>query len=385
MDVASEPAESSVLALSVVAPFVVLQYKSRQAEHVRNARKHSHSKQHKCTIITTIAANETHHRRIPAVVNSTNNTARTKVNSSKACPVRKDRPARSFRFPVLLERCRLVPRHPRRVTLESLPRMLLNLVVWSRFQGTRLLNAREMSKPSRKPSSLNFTDTLALDLDGSDKSTSANQVPVSVLSCSGRSNPSSSTPVPLAGHAQEVTIRSHATDVLQLLASGHASNETSSAAADDHTTNQRSDDRPRQAHLTARARASEPSSERECRTPGVRVPPDGAETRSHGRDVRARREGSASQPGRPIRWTHPREPTGRSESSTGWRKMCGRTKTPSSNDYRRGTAGPPPHPPRHRVGTSNPVCGTDMSVRANNWPRMLPCTCGLEQNPLQMT
>ena len=47
------------------------------------------------------------------------------------------------------------------------------------------------------------------DVDGSDKSTSANQVPVPVLSCSGRSNSSSFTPVPLAAHVQEVTNRSH--------------------------------------------------------------------------------------------------------------------------------------------------------------------------------
>ena len=266
----------------------------------------------------------------------------------------------------------MVLSHPRRVTLESLPRMLLNQVVWTRFlRDTPAERARDVQAFQEAVLS-EFHRHTGFDLDGSDKSTSANQVPVSVLSCSGRSNPSSSTPVPLAGHAPEVTIRSHATDVLQLLASAHVrssgytSDETSSAAAEDHATNQRSDDSPRQAHITARARASEPSSERECRTPGVRVPPDDAETRSHGRDVRARREGSASQPGRPIRWTQPREPTGRSESSTGWRKMCGRTNRPSSNDNRRGIVGPPPHPPRHRVGTSNPVCGTDMSVRANN-------------------
>ena len=132
------------------------------------------------------------------------------------------------------------------------------------------------------------------DVDGSDKSTSANQVPVPVLSCSGRSNPSSFTPVPLPVHAQEVTNRSHTTEKLQLLASAHvrssgcagASERTGATATEDHATNQRSDDRPRQAHITARTRAPEPSSERECRSPGVCVPSGDAQTRSRGQDVR---------------------------------------------------------------------------------------------------
>ena len=111
------------------------------------------------------------------------------------------------------------------------------------------------------------------DVDDTDRPTSANQIPVSVLTCSGRWNPSSSTPVPPGDHAQGVTIRSHATNILHLLASAHvrssgyvgASDETSAAATEDHATNQRSDDRSRQAHITARTRAPEPSSERECR------------------------------------------------------------------------------------------------------------------------
>ena len=158
---------------------------------------------------------------------------------------------------------------------------------------------------------------IGFDVDDTDRSTSAHQVPVPVLTCSGRSNPSSSTPVPPADHAQGVTIRSHATNILHFLASAHvrssgyagASDETGAAATEDHATNQRSDDRPRQAHITARTRASEPSSERECRTAGVRVSPDDAETRSHGRDVRSRRRHSERQPGGPVRWTHPRETT----------------------------------------------------------------------------
>ena len=59
------------------------------------------------------------------------------------------------------------------------------------------------------------------DVDDTDRSTSANQVPVSAVTCSGRSNPSSSTPVPPADHAQGVTIRSQATNILHLLASAH--------------------------------------------------------------------------------------------------------------------------------------------------------------------
>ena len=47
---------------------------------------------------------------------------------------------------------------------------------------------------------------------------------------------------------------------------------------------------------------------------GVRVSPDDAETRSHERDVRSRRENSESQPGGPVRWTHPRKTTGCSPS-----------------------------------------------------------------------
>ena len=95
-----------------------------------------------------------------------------------------------------------------------------------------------MSKPSKKPPSRNFTDTLALTLT---IQTDPLQVPLSVLSCSGRSNPSSFTPVPLTGHSQEVTIRSHATDILHLLASAHvrssgyavASDETGAEATED--------------------------------------------------------------------------------------------------------------------------------------------------------
>ena len=41
-------------------------------------------------------------------------------------------------------------------------------------------------------------------VDDSDRSTSANKVPVSVLTCSGRPNPSSSTPVPPAGPCSRV-------------------------------------------------------------------------------------------------------------------------------------------------------------------------------------
>ena len=179
------------------------------------------------------------------------------------------------------------------------------------------------------------------DVHDTDRSTSANQVPVSVLTCSGRTNPSTCTPVPPAGHAQGVTIRSHSTNILHLLASAHvrssgyagASDETSAAATEDHATNQRSDDRPRQAHITARTKTSEPSSERKCRTSGVRVPTDDAETRSHCRDERSRRENNESQPGGPVRWTHPRDSF--AEFFTGWQKMCGKISRSSSNAYRR--------------------------------------------------
>ena len=136
------------------------------------------------------------------------------------------------------------------------------------------------------------------DVDGTDRSTSANQVPVSVVTCSGRLNPSSPTPVPPADHAQRVIIRNQATNILHFLASAHvrssgypsASEEAGAAATEDHATNQRSGDRPCQAHIAARARTPEPSTKRKCRAPGVRVSPDDAETRSHGRDVRSRGE-----------------------------------------------------------------------------------------------
>ena len=93
------------------------------------------------------------------------------------------------------------------------------------------------------------------DVDDTDRSTSANQVPVSVLTCwsiepvfvhtCATSRPCSS---------QGVTIRSHATNTLHTLASAHvrssgyagASDETGAAATEDHA--------------TARTRASEPSS-----------------------------------------------------------------------------------------------------------------------------
>ena len=143
------------------------------------------------------------------------------------------------------------------------------------------------------------------DVDGTDRSTSANQVPVFVLTCSGRLNPSSPTPVPPADHAQRVIIRCHATNILHLLASAHvrssgyagASDEAGAATTEDHATNQRSGDRPCQAHIAARARTPERSTERKCRAPGVRVSPDDAETRSHGRDLRSRWENGESQPG----------------------------------------------------------------------------------------
>ena len=167
------------------------------------------------------------------------------------------------------------------------------------------------SLPGSRPS-LNFTDTLALTLTvQTNPLQQANQVPVSVLSCSGRSNPTSSTPVPLAG-----LLVGWPFVVTQQIYSSSLPVQTKPAQQPQRTTatNQRSDDRPGEAPRcsTTRARASEPSSEREFRTPGARVPPDDAETRSHGRDVRARREGSASQPRRPTCWTHPRETTGRS-------------------------------------------------------------------------
>ena len=69
----------------------------------------------------------------------------------------------------------------------------------------------------------------------------------------------------------------------------------SRAATEDHAINQRSGDRPCQAHIAART--PEPSTERKCRAPGVRVSPNDAETRSHGRDVRSRGENGESQPG----------------------------------------------------------------------------------------
>ena len=151
------------------------------------------------------------------------------------------------------------------------------------------------------------------DVDGTDRSTSANQVPVSVVTCSGRLNPSSPTPVPPADHAQRVIIRNQATNILHLLASAHfrssgyasASDEAAAAVTEDHATNQRSGDRPCQAHNAARARTPE-----KCRAPGVRVSPDDAETQSHGRDVRSRGEDGESQPEGPVRWTHSRETTG---------------------------------------------------------------------------
>ena len=63
--------------------------------------------------------------------------------------------------------------------------------------------------------------------------------------------------MPPADHAQRVIIRSHATNILHLLASAHvpssgnarASDEAGAAATEDHATNQRSGDRPRQDQL----------------------------------------------------------------------------------------------------------------------------------------
>ena len=179
--------------------------------------------------------------------------------------------------------------------------VLLNLVVWLR----RLPSAREMSMFLRKPPFQKSTKQTGFDVDDTDRSTSANQVPVSVLTCSGRLHPSSPTRVPPADHAQRVIIRSHATNMLHLLASAHvrssgyasASDEAGAAATEHHATNQRSGDRPRQAHIAARTRTPEPSSERECRTPGVCVSPDDAETRSLGRVVRSRRKTTRANQG----------------------------------------------------------------------------------------
>ena len=66
--------------------------------------------------------------------------------------------------------------------------------------------------PFRKPPFQKSNDKLAFDVDDTDRSTSANQVPVSVVTCSGRLNPFSPTPVPPADHAQRVIIRNQATE-----------------------------------------------------------------------------------------------------------------------------------------------------------------------------
>ena len=71
------------------------------------------------------------------------------------------------------------------------------------------------------------------DVDGTDRSTSANQAPVSFLTCSGRLNPSSPTPVPPADHAQRVIIRGHATNILHLLASAHVRPNGYASASDE--------------------------------------------------------------------------------------------------------------------------------------------------------
>ena len=132
-----------------------------------------------------------------------------------------------------------------------------------------------------------------------------------------------------------------ATNILHLLANAHvrssgyasASDEADAAATEDHATNQRSGDRPRQAHITARTRASEPSSERECRTSGVRVSPDDAETRSHGQKGKQREPTRGTSTLDTLKGTD--QMLSSAEFSTGWQKLCGRTNRLSTNAYRR--------------------------------------------------
>ena len=289
---------------------------------------------HSHTITITIAANGTHHRRNPALINDTSNTIRTMVISVLSVLS-------------VVGAMSTDPKTPANAQCAVESGGLAAFLRDTAAERARDVHAFQEAALSEIHRHTGF------DVDDTDRSTSANQVPVSVLTCSGRSNPSSSTPVPPADHAQGVTIRSHATNIFDLLASAHvrssgfagASDETGAAATEDHATNQRSDVRPRQAHITARTRASEPSSERECRTSGVRVSPDDAETRSHGRDVRSRRENSESQPGGPVRWTHPMETTGCSlaRSSLQVGRKCageptGRRATPADGRDGRSTS-----------------------------------------------
>ena len=60
-------------------------------------------------------------------------------------------------------------------------------------------------------------------------------------------------------------------------------------------------------------------------------------------------------------------------------QICARTRPKERADAAT-SQGPPLHPLRRHVGTSihAPACGTDMSIRAKNWPRVQGSTCDFQ-------